>query len=385
MNEEILINHYWTSLKQAEEDIRVLSEMGQEATAEMNLIYGIAAAGVLRHGTKFQVVMPNAEDTQKQKKLGFFAITSDTGEPEVLPANIEFRDPEGDKHSCGEELLRKIMHEEYDRVILKIEEEKPEPAKLSITLPDIKEEEEELLPETEDKVTPEDAETMDEIPETVQDASRLPVFFKDGNYKDDAEGKKPDETFLYNQHDVTISYGGESGIIHFFVFPLAVKFNERATDIVVIAESGEVCRAGVSHGIGSSVELEFAEIPFVVRGSFEQGEFRSQVNSLNDEVAKTMQTELKPHPAARRTSTTYVQMRFMGIDLNVFPAKFKNNGSTGYAPGAIAIERNGLIELLTPTSEGPFVITGNDGENISVETYWVGSDHPEFRVVASEE
>lgn len=380
MNEQVLTDFYWTSLKRIEEQEQVLAEKGIGTPAEMRLIFSISAAGLLRHGVKFQVLEQKIEEP-KVKKVGFLTIASSGETSGAVTSRVVFRDPEGNDHVCTEEELRNVMHGDYDRIVLKQKEEESRDAKPSIIIPDMEEIPDEPVPAPKEAAKPEEPEEK-----AVQDEARLPAFFKDSRYPDDPENKKFYDTFLYDQHDISVTYQNQSGVIHFYVFPLAVRQNERATDILVIAESGEVCRAGISRGIGSSVELEFADIPFVVRGSFSDGVFRSQINSLNEEVASSMKDEIKPHPADKRTSTTYVQIRYQGIDLNIFPAKFKNNGSTGYSPAAIAIERNRMLELLTPTSEGTFAVTGNGGENILVETYWVGgSSNPEFRVNISED
>lgn len=386
MKEQQLIDFYWDTLKRCENNQAVLEEKGGNKTKELDRMQAISVAGLLRNGVQYHVLESQKENGIRQKKLGFLTISAfEEGSPNIA-IKIILKDPDGNLHEYDAEFIRSVMHNDLDPFLVKeavdhVQEEKNE--SIETQIPDLKEVMEEEIEPASVKIP---------MPVTIKeekkytDSARLPEFIRDSQYPDDPLGKKLDSTFLFNQHDITITTkSGNTGTIHFFVFPLTVKSEEPATDILAIAESGEVCRASISRGNRSSVELEFAEIPFVIRGMFENNQFISQVNLLDEEEIASVQIEESKHPATDRTSITYAQFDYQGMLLNVFPARFRNNGSTGYAPATIAIERNHTIELITPTSEGTFALNGNDGEQLCVETYWVGNENPEFRVIVSEE
>lgn len=303
--------------------------------------------------------------------MAFISITSVEENQDFEEAKVIIRDPKGYDHECSAELLERILGPEYAPIVLK---KSPEGVPLKqaqeIVLAELQEEIDEPMTvpvQTEEEEKQENS------------ADRMPEFVRDGRYKDDVQGRKTWDTFVYNHHALSISYRGNEGTIHFYVYPLAMRQNALSTDIFVIAESGEVCRAGVSHGEVSSVELNFGEIPFVVRGSFKDGQFQSIVKPMIQEVLDTAQENIYEHPAKVRTSSTYVQTEYHGVPINIFPAKWKKdeygdyvpeNGSSGYVPAGIVIGRENHVEVFTPTSEGVFNILGNDGEKILVSTYW---------------
>lgn len=378
MNEEILIGFYWESLSRAENVISDLQKNNQPITPEARLIKGLAFAGLIRHHVKFHLVQPEKEITTT-KKVGFISITSTEDNQDFESPKVIIRDPNGFDHECETEVLQPILGPEFAPLILKQNPDGTSVRQVSeIKLADLPEEEE-LIEEE-----PKDTETVIDESSQTNRKDRLPEFIKDGRYKDDVQGIKLWDTFTYNHHAISLEYKGDSGTIHFYVYPLAIKQNELSTDIMVIAESGEVCRANVSRGAVSSVELSFGDIPFMIRGSFKDGQFHSIVKPMIQEVIETMTEHVYPHEATNRTSTTFVQSEYHGIVFNIFPAKFKKdefgdyipaNGSNGYTPAGIVIERDHHVEVLTPTSEGVFNVLGNNGETILIETYW---NHPKL-------
>lgn len=379
MNEEVLLGFYWESLNKAETIISELEKNNQPVTPEAKLIKGLAFAGLIRQHAKFHLVQPDKEITTT-KKVGFISITSTEDNQDFESPKIIIKDPNGFEHECETTVLQPILGPEFAPLILKktVDGTEIRPAS-EIKFVELSEEQ---------MIEEEETLNADSIAEESQPSTdrkdRLPEFIKDGRYKDDVQGIKLWDTFTYNHHALSLEYNGESGTIHFYVYPLAIKQNELATDIMVIAESGEVCRANVSRGTVSSVELNFGDIPFMIRGSFKDGKFHSIVKPMIQELIETTTENIYPHEATNRTSTTFVQSEYHGILFNIFPAKFKKdefgdyipaNGSNGYTPAGIVIERDHHVEVLTPTSEGIFNVLGNNGETILIETYW---NHPKL-------
>ena len=383
MREDQLKDFYWKILKIITGTRKELKIRGIDEAREYALLYRLAYAGLLRFGVHFQMQERYLGEAPNEKKLGFITVTTQKEEiAATVTHHITIRDEDGTFYEIGEEELRKVMFDDFDRVVLKIgseetEQKESEPLVPNFVIPDFQEEnqEGEQQVDTEDKKEEPDKGASNES----DDPMRLPTFVVDKRYKNDSPGKKKESTFLYNRHDLSIDDAGNTGTISFYVYPLSVKMNEKATDIMVVAESGEMCRASISRGFSSAVEIEFAEVLFVVRGSFIDGEFCSQVNVLKEGV-RVIENQCQKHQVLNKTSTTFVRQEYENIQFNIFPAKYGNNGSKGYAPAAIAMERNNGLEILTPTSEGVFVINGSDGVKIVIETYWIGDYDPEFRV-----
>ncbi|MBQ6857139.1 MAG: hypothetical protein IJO13_08550 [Lachnospiraceae bacterium] len=370
MSDNLLVNYYWDVLSKAETILSGLENNKQAVTPEARLLKGLAVAGLIRQNVKFHLIQPEKEVTTT-KKVGFISITSTEMNDDFVVPKIIIKDFNGNEHECDLDVLKPILGPDFDILIF---QKRPDGTDIKqvneIKLPDLKEED--SIQESvvkKDNVLP--------VPEVKKD--RLPEFIKDGRYKDDVQGMKLWDTFIYNHHALTIEHQGNAGTIHFYVYPLSIQENKLSTDIMVVAESGELCRANISRGEISSVELEFAGIPFTVRGSFQNGKFHSIVKPMIQEVMENMEEKIDSHFTESRTSTTYVQSEYHGIIFNIFPAKLKknetgqyipSNGTNGYAPAGIVITRDNHVEVLIPTSDGTFNVIGNNGENILIETFW---------------
>lgn len=373
MYEDILLNFYWDALIKAETIIFELEQKQLPITSESKLIKGLAIAELIRNHVKFYVIQPEKEIT-KTKKIGFISLTSTEENTNFQAPTIVIKDPNGSEHKVEAELIKQILGSDYNTIILK-EDSNTVPNQEIKEIPIIDFSDEEY--ETEEK----QEELIPEEPESskIDHSMRLPIFEKDGRYSDDIQSIKLWDTFTYNHHALTLKHQDQDVTIHFYVYPLAMKQNELASDIMAIAESDDLCRANVSRGNVSAVELNFNDISFTIRGSFQNGKFNSVVVPMDQAIINTMSEQMDSHEATNRTSTTYAQSEYHGIIFNIFPAKFKQdeygnyvpaNGSHGYTPAGIVIERNNLIEVLTPTSEGTFHVLGNNKEDIIIETYW---------------
>lgn len=342
-NRESISPFYWDVLKRAEKIKNDLEANHSPETKELRYLRGIAFAGLIEHNTPFRLVQPLKEIT-KTKKLGFLSITSVESTEDEREEQVFLQDPEGVEYSCDTQLLQDIMKQRYRTLVLKEQETiQKEEGEAAILVPDLEE-------ETKQKTVIKMAESEEkQLAEEVHTKDRLPVFSKEEQFRNDRDGQKQIETFWCSQHDLTITHEGAHGTIHFYVYPLAIKENERATDVFVIAESGGICRTALSRGEVSSVELEFEGVPFAIRGSFQNGKFISMVKPLLADVAENYQEKVIDRSSSIRTSTTYVQTEYRGLKFNIFPAMFGGNGSRGFAPAGIVIERAGQIEISTPT------------------------------------
>lgn len=376
-NDEKILDYFWDVLKRTETIKNSLQSENISDTPETQYLKGIAFAELLRHNVKFKLIQPDKEIT-KTKSIGFLQVTSVTQNDDTREACIIITNPEGVEYSCELDLIKKILNTDYNRVVLKISDDgKSIPTITELNIPDLPEEAEtkETSEEKGEEKGKDEASSIAEY-----SAERLPEFMHDGRYKDDPINKKQLNTFICKQHDLEINSKLGNGIIHFYVYPLGIKANEKATDIFVVAESGGVCRTSISRGKTSSLEIEFEGISFAVRGSFENGDFISMVKPLAEELVGNYVENIISYDAKIRTSSTYMQTEIHGILFNVFPAQFGKNKQNGLCPAGIVIERNNQLEIFTPTSEGSFVIKGNEGETISLITYWTGGDNPQFRI-----
>lgn len=377
MTSEQIVDYYWAVLKRAEKIKTDLTSNNISETSEVAYMRGIAVAELIRHFVKFKLIKPEKEIVQT-KGFGIFQMTTVTQNDDTRPECVVITAPDGVEYTCELTLLQNIMKKDYKQLILKISDDgKAISSPIDIVIPDLPDEETTAVKEI--KEIKEKEKPVDQQEYT---DDRIPEFGHDGRYKDDAANKKGFNTFLCNQHDMTINSNLGSGIIHFYVYPLSVKTNEKATDIFVIAEAGGICRTSISRGKTSSVEIEFEKISFAVRGSFENGNFVSMVKPLTEGVLDNCQEALIQHIPEVRMSTTYMQAIVEdGILCNIFPAKFNGNyQNTGLCPAGIVIERNKQLEIVTPNSEGSFTIKGTHNEDISLITYWTGGDTPVFRL-----
>ena len=124
MREDVLRSFYWKSLLTAESVIKELENRKIAPTKELSLIYKLAFAGLLRNKVRFQLQERLLTEAPKEKKLGFFTVSTqkDATEAEVLHL-VTIRDEEGDYHECSEETLRTVMFNDFDRIVLKKETE----------------------------------------------------------------------------------------------------------------------------------------------------------------------------------------------------------------------------------------------------------------------
>lgn len=363
------VDKFWDFLFKAEALKQKIEAENIEETAEVRLIRGISFSELIRNNVPFHVIIPEEDKIKEKKMLFSISITSVEKSNDERAEQVIIKDSSGEDHACESSILKEIMGKDYQTLVLKID---PSTGKdlpsAEIVIPDLNLEQEPANNPIEEQK--DDLEKVEE--QAPKSKNRLPEFVKNGRFRDDALWKKELSTFLCNQHNITLTYQGNSGVIQFYVYPLDVKTEEKATDIFVIAVAGDVCRSAVSRGETSSVELDFEGIPFAVRGSFEGGTFKSMVKPLVEEIVSSYTEEIINYVPEKRTSTTFVQAEYAGITFNIFPGRFMTNAQNGFCPAGIVLIRNERLESLTPNQEGSFSIIGNNGENINIITYWMG-------------
>lgn len=205
-------------------------------------------------------------------------------------------------------------------------------------------------------------------------ANRLPEFTINSSLPYDPKGKKHIDTLWYNKHTMVF----EQDVINVYIYPLTIiNQNEPITDIAVIAESEGIIRSAISRGLKKSVILEITtngnhSYKFVMRGSWNNGNFKSSVNMMNNQYIED--EVIIEHPATQRTATTFASIKAANGYIFIFPAQIQNNGNNGLALATVVIKSNNDITLLNPTPEGNFVIGGNGQKQINLTTYWLGDN-----------
>lgn len=186
--------------------------------------------------------------------------------------------------------------------------------------------------------------------------------------------KAPWEAFLYEHHVVSLRLGENSGTIHFYVYPLERAYDQLDTEIVVVAESGELLSAAVRSSTGPCVDVSYEGIHFLVRGRFEKGVFSSTIEAVDPDIQAAMQVEKELHDGG---AGPYCGKYGDGT-LWVLPAKTKwiqgegyvpVNGSSGFAPCALYLEEQGRSYLSVSDYQGALSLK-TDRAIRAVETYW---------------
>ena len=186
--------------------------------------------------------------------------------------------------------------------------------------------------------------------------------------------KAPWEAFLYEHHVVSLRLGENSGTIHFYVYPLERAYDQLDTEIVVVAESGELLSAAVRSSTGPCVDVSYEGIHFLVRVRFEKGVFSSVIEAVDQDIQSAMQVEKELHDGG---AGPYCGKYGDGT-LWVLPAKTKwiqgegyvpVNGSSGFAPCALYLEEQGRSYLSVSNYQGALSLK-TDRAIRTVETYW---------------
>ena len=343
---------------------------------EIDIGYGLAIANLIRNGVPFTLThsQPKVEEKKSPPFIGIVQEEQPKETAEEDPDVLTIKDSNGGKHIIPCSVMESLLKKEYRTLILKETDASRNSGNvtMNISVPDYSDSIEDQVKE-EEKTLQNLIQKQEGI-ESSYTEERLPVFAENDKFRKDARLEKSSVTFLYNKHEVLIDFGSQGvGKITFFVYPLEIKQDSNITDIMVVAESGGLVRAAISRGTSSAVKIEYDQFPFIVRGRWEHGAFLSQVNSLDENIAKSMTDSVESFVPEERTSTTFFKTEYDGVFLYAFPARYGENENTGYALTALAVEDHGSITVLTPRPTGEYVVTCSNGEELSVDLYWIGS------------
>lgn len=210
---------------------------------------------------------------------------------------------------------------------------------------------------------------------------KLPFIQDDDNYPKDKTDQKEYDSFLFNSHDIVISF--EDGNKIYFtaiVYPIYMDTSDvLAADIlvVVIDQDGRM-RCGMSAYDSNGpkgVNIEFDDCTLVFRGTWEGNNFISRCGIL---LSQRGQSNLKENVTnivpTKKTSSFY--MRHKGNDgtyLNVFPLSLlRNNPTSGLAPSIVMIE-NGISRKIYAGDNNTYLSLWFDGIQRQIEIFWAGT------------
>ncbi len=235
------------------------------------------------------------------------------------------------------------------------------------------------IPESEPEVDTEDEQSEDVSVSVTDITNRLPVFKKYPNLPSDPENGKLADTFLYNQHRLTITQNGETKEYEFYIYPLKVEKDNLSTDIFVVGVMNhKYIRASISRGKTAAVTIAFND-NFLVRGSWKKGAFQTQIMYMSEKEAD-VQDELVAYDT-RKTKTQYTYMNIptdTDDEVYLFPGSIKeNDDTTGLARAAMVLKTKKDVMVLSPTQEGIFAL--NNGA-VQIECYWIG-DRLEYNIL----
>lgn len=381
-NKEDLITYYDETMCRMDRLRKVEKTSEGKYFPEIDIAYGLAIANLIRSGVPFTLThsKPKVEEKKNTPFIGIVQEEQPKESVEEDPDVLTIKDSQGVKHTIPCTVLETILKKEYRTLILKETDDVggQEQITMNISVPDYSDG---IEPQAKDeKKAPQNIVQEQEEAEVGYTEERLPVFAEYDKFRKDAKLDKNSTTFLYNKHEVLIDFGNQGmGKITFYVYPLEVKQDSNITDVMVVAESGGLVRAAISRGTSSAVKIEYEQFPFIVRGRWEHGAFLSQVNSLDENIAKSMTDSVESFVPEARTSTTFFKAEYDGVFLYAFPARYGENESTGYALTALAVEDHGSLTVLTPRPTGEYVVTCNDGKELSVDLYWIGTSPETLR------
>lgn len=357
----------------------LLNQNGVKRQREFITIYGILLLDLIKTGSvKVNIVKPEQDNTKKMNPIVGLVLedTSSKEETSTAEDQVEVIDGKIKHYILATDLFRIMGEDQYNHYVLglplkKKEKKKQTTAAVKNVVFDVNagfEDEEEKVEEKK-----EEPKVVKEDPKEISAATRIPAFSDYSKLKKDPEGKKNCHTFLYERHKLILTRETKKMNINFYVYPLKCESQNLAPDIMVVAEMAGNVRAGISRGTTSAVNVEFNSFKFVVRGLWKDKKFEGLVTCMN---ANNVEIEDKKYPIdwSKKTSTLYVHTVINGRDTYIFPGKFLANNDSGLAPAAVAIKDGDDLAILCPTADGNFIITENNGQVSTLDTYWIGDD-----------
>lgn len=357
---------------------------------ENNNLKTLAFCELIRRGEKFQIESNREEIQQKEAENKKKIFTSDNIDVPELTEVIKIKGIDQIVYSLELEKAKQYLKSEYSRLILKqTGQDKDSSAAFNIEIPDIyaemdDTEEKPAEPINEEKVKKSkeniNKQTPDEaVPiKTMRTENYQPVFEGDIKYNRDPHFVKSLDTFCMNHTRLVYAENGQTAIVDFNIYPLQFAEDAPITDILVVALSGKIVRAAMSRGASAAVQIDFDEMSFMVRGSWEDREFMTQVNCLDRRFADKFKQQTDKFMPAHRTYTTYMQEDLYNKTYSFFPATVLTNTAAGCAICAAVTDMNGVPEILLSNEFDQFTVVDQDGLPSTISLYWRGGNEPKL-------
>lgn len=213
-------------------------------------------------------------------------------------------------------------------------------------------------------------------------AHRIAYIQNDPRYQDDPTDKKEYDSFLFNSHDIQVTFeNGKKKKYTAVVYPVYMSTEDSlATDIfcIVSDEIGNIrcAMSDMSDTSQKGITAEFPEITLIIRGEWDNGNFQSNCKVLSvpggaHAALREKVTYIKP---SNRTSSFY--LRHKGADgswLNVFPLSLlRNDAVTGLAQCVLMVE-DGDSRKIYAVDVNTHYAVAFDGSQKIVEVFWSGN------------
>lgn len=371
-------DYYWETLRKASALSKEM-EKKKDEPQESKQVYAIAFACLIKHGARFEISTNQDEISaiiaENNKNKGLFTGGTQKEVPE-LKESISITNMDGTEYICDLGAVRQVLGKDYT---VYIEKPAPQDENLqefdTVELPDIDEAGDDAgadirAREKEESINGPAADKNSRMSE-----DRIPEFRGDSRYNRDPDGEKSLSTFCYTEVTCTVSPedGSEPSVLSFFVYPLDFKENTSISDIAVAAKYGDAIRSAVSRGKTSSVKLDFTQLEFVVRGKWEDSEFKVQVQPMAKKGMGKFRVscESEFYLPEKRTFSTYAMAMNNEITYNLFPAEIAQNSLDGFCACVAIRSVNGEVDTFSPTEEGSFMI----GDTV-LSAWWTAGEAP---------
>lgn len=378
--------YYWDLLHQT-------GQLEQESFAhnipvqiENNNLKCFAFAGLLRNNEIFQLESNRAEIERIKEENSKKIISSTETQVPELKEFIKIRNMDGTVYSLELAILKKHLKSEFDKLVYKKDQyEANAYEELGVELPDIfsdedNESEVELIP------VQEEVEITTPVKRTdMRTQDYVPSLDGDMRYNKDPEQTKNLDTFCVDAVRLTYEENNNKAIVDFNIFPLKFVENAPITDVMVVALSGNIVRAGISRGTSAAVQIDFDEMSFMIRGKWVDGKFVSQVNCLDNRFANKFKQTNTCYMPVNRTYTTFMQEVFENKLYSFFPATIRRNTQQGTAPAAMVFEEDGTLKIILSNETDSFNMIDKDGLPYKIQLYWSGGSAPKLQMQVLDE
>ncbi len=364
---------------------KISKETDGEDTIERMNIYKFCFMGLLRTGypcktmTHEKTVEIDKEDMVSKKKKNAAILNA----PDVIKETFVVVDIDGDLYECKLSLLEEIYGDEVKKYI-----KGKTSRKNSRFEEDDDFESNFIMPEVKfDEFEPEESKLNVEKKEKKAESTKtkvIPYIENNPNYNDDPEGTKSYLSFLYDYHDLKIKSTKKDRTYKGYVYPLYMDESDTiSAKILAVITSSDMERvrcaiSDLSDTKSNGVVVEIDKISFMIRGKWEDGEFKSSVSLIkNENTDMALSDNIRPSVPDEKSQTSSFYQRVQGSDgsyINIFPlGVLKNNPETGIAPAVMLIETEDGKLTSTQKSNGEFSVFF-DGTTKTIQSYWRGND-----------